>query len=426
MPQVSQTFSAFPVSVVLNGAGYGTVSFQAVGANVRISNGFARVNTSTLQAVVTVYKNFVSTGSALWNSQSGSTGAPFTGPVDLFDGERLIVEWSGGDPGATATATFTGKQIPFDSSFGETTVTGDPIVVAGDGSLVFPAIKSPNYIAGVTGWKISRDGTVDFASGTFRGDILINGSNGSYVHIYANGAQAEIDLNPPTSGTATFAPGMIRATSTGNTPLVEIIGAYQTSPVLGGAGQINLGADPILNQTAGYLLAQQVVIGDASLGSTLDIQSPSVLFGPDSTDNGRGVVSYIGSTTDSAAIGATETVVLTCPSTTYRAGRCYRVSIGGRVSVSAGPNAPIFNVKKTNTAGQTLNIVGRVGCTNTGQFAIPNNDIVFTCLNDVTAAICLTLTGTASFNAVHNANRWMAITDVTVLNPAYNDAVVLV
>lgn len=145
--------------------------------------------------------------------------------------------------------------------------------VVGGETLIRNSIQSEGYVAATTGWKISRNGDVDFAAGTFRGTIIIRGSNGSYVKIYANGAEATIEIQPPTSGTATFTPGSIRATSAANVPLVEFVGAAPLTPVPGGAGQLNLGADPVASQTAAQLLAQQVVIGDPSAGSTVQIQS---------------------------------------------------------------------------------------------------------------------------------------------------------
>jgi len=48
---------------------------------------------------------------------------------------------------------------------------GDP-VVNGD-ILVRPAIQSPDYVPGQSGWAISRDGTVEFNSGTYRGNVHI-------------------------------------------------------------------------------------------------------------------------------------------------------------------------------------------------------------------------------------------------------------
>jgi hypothetical protein len=47
----------------------------------------------------------------------------------------------------------------------------DPIV--GGNTLIRDAIKSPNYVAGVSGWSINRDGTAEFNSVTVRGDLIL-------------------------------------------------------------------------------------------------------------------------------------------------------------------------------------------------------------------------------------------------------------
>ncbi|MGH3570872.1 MAG: hypothetical protein ACRDUW_03435 [Pseudonocardiaceae bacterium] len=39
--------------------------------------------------------------------------------------------------------------------------------------LVIPAIQSVNYVPGMAGWTINRDGTAEFASGTFRGAVVV-------------------------------------------------------------------------------------------------------------------------------------------------------------------------------------------------------------------------------------------------------------
>lgn len=50
---------------------------------------------------------------------------------------------------------------------------GNPVV--GGNKLIRPAIQSPNYVPGVSGWTINRDGTAEFNDVTVRGDIVITG-----------------------------------------------------------------------------------------------------------------------------------------------------------------------------------------------------------------------------------------------------------
>lgn len=56
-------------------------------------------------------------------------------------------------------------------------------ITGGQGALIRPAIKSPNYVPGVQGWTINRDGTAEFASGQFRGAVLIGQSPSPRIFI---------------------------------------------------------------------------------------------------------------------------------------------------------------------------------------------------------------------------------------------------
>lgn len=52
-------------------------------------------------------------------------------------------------------------------------------IVGGGGSLVYPSIHSPNFVAGVTGWSINKDGTAQFFGLTITGGVIkITGSTG--------------------------------------------------------------------------------------------------------------------------------------------------------------------------------------------------------------------------------------------------------
>ena len=46
---------------------------------------------------------------------------------------------------------------------------GNPVV--GGTVLERAAIRSPDFVTGVSGWTINQDGTVEFNSGVFRGTI---------------------------------------------------------------------------------------------------------------------------------------------------------------------------------------------------------------------------------------------------------------
>lgn len=59
-------------------------------------------------------------------------------------------------------------------------------ITGGQGALDIPQIKSPNYVAGVSGWIISRDGSAEFNNltirGVFRGTNFLINSNGAFFY----------------------------------------------------------------------------------------------------------------------------------------------------------------------------------------------------------------------------------------------------
>lgn len=54
------------------------------------------------------------------------------------------------------------------------------------GSIVLriPAIRSPNYVAGTSGWTINQDGTAEFNAGTFRASIEVGPNPGAHFIVY--------------------------------------------------------------------------------------------------------------------------------------------------------------------------------------------------------------------------------------------------
>jgi hypothetical protein len=62
---------------------------------------------------------------------------------------------------------------------------GDPVV--GGVDLRRAAIRSPNYVAGSTGWTINQDGSVEFNNGTFRGVVTASTFQGSNFVINQSG-----------------------------------------------------------------------------------------------------------------------------------------------------------------------------------------------------------------------------------------------
>ncbi len=105
-----------------------------------------------------------------YTGASASSGK--VGGAPYYPGQQLWAVWKGGDVGATATLQAYGQQgsrsDPFEPGpFGEG--FANP-VVAGT-ALVIPAINSPNFVAGSTGWTINQDGTAEFNAAVIRGEL---------------------------------------------------------------------------------------------------------------------------------------------------------------------------------------------------------------------------------------------------------------
>lgn len=53
-------------------------------------------------------------------------------------------------------------------------------IAGGNGTLVRNWIQSANFVAGTTGWRISKDGSAEFNNGTFRGSIEVGPLTGQH------------------------------------------------------------------------------------------------------------------------------------------------------------------------------------------------------------------------------------------------------
>jgi len=91
-------------------------------------------------------------------------------------------------------------------------------ITGGQGALVRPAIKSPNFVSGVSGWSIDRDGSAEFTDLTIDGSttsqIKIEFTDGSSVRIYAGayaalGDGAWIEFTPADVAGITWEPGVM-------------------------------------------------------------------------------------------------------------------------------------------------------------------------------------------------------------------------
>jgi hypothetical protein len=160
---------------------------------------------------------------------------------------------------------------------------GDP-VVAGT-TLIRAAIRSPDYIPGVSGWTINRDGTAEFNDVTVRGELIVTDPDGSYVRIFDEnpGSGALIQLNPADVPGHTVDPATIIALSSESAPPPEFVILQISGPDIDSSA-----SNPYINWVTdttgvGYLefrgdysdFSNRVVIGEGLAGgpATLDMLS---------------------------------------------------------------------------------------------------------------------------------------------------------
>lgn len=143
---------------------------------------------------------------------------------------------------------------------------GNPIV-GGAGSLVRQSIHSPDYVPGVSGWSINKDGTAEFNSTTIRGDLLVVGANDSRVWIHeATDGSATIELYVPSTDPLVN-PGSID----GRLPFPDLPELRISGPSYGNTlplnhASIGLRNNNTVDQSVIDIRADQLTIGESTTG----------------------------------------------------------------------------------------------------------------------------------------------------------------
>lgn len=345
-------------------------------------------------------------------------------------------------------------------------------VVAGT-VLMRSAIQSPNYVAGTSGWTINQDGSVEFNNGTIRGTLIvgtttittvgvsgitvagpnqtmtINDSTGfSVARTSPDGRLARLDISN-TTGDASLARISLKPISPSDLGFTVNSGFLQAFVSNTGTEQVTLqmisptfsgkanAALQVVGQSSGsgtddsviFLQAQttQVTVnlgvsGNATVTGTIRV-------GPNNQEIGQGVIAGAHSLTNSAAVGATETVILTANSGTFRAGHTYRCVVYGEVTTSVVGlgNNPTLRIRKTDAAGQQI-AQSRFYCpvVSTG-FPGAFEALFDVSGSDVTATMVVTIIGAAGYNGLQAASgtngRGFYIEDLgSAANPALSNA----
>lgn len=266
-------------------------------------------------------------------------------------------------------------------------------IIGGSSTLIREAIKSPDYVAGVSGWTINKDGTAEFNDVSVRGSLRVTApANGSYILIDASDTEAFIELQPPDDLSEGIFPGNVTANR--NIGLDE--------------GYVEINSPVFASQAASFI--QWIASTSLDTGirvqaraflemyaDTATIQIPSVLTNAlfktlaGVEMYGRGWVGcFAESTSNSASIATTETVVLTSNSFDFEANRAYKVVSNCRYGAGGTANQPLARFRKTNLAGAII--------VDSGRFNMPASNTIngyiegiFITSSAVTAALAMTL-----------------------------------
>jgi hypothetical protein len=200
-------------------------------------------------------------------------------------------------------------------------------IAGGQGSLVRNWLQSANFVTGVSGWQIRKDGNVEFNNGTFRGSItsgdpagqhiVINNSvTGDAVDVYDASNQLIYSIDNTGAATSFYRGGgisqnTIARISGGSLLFDRIAGAghqatYQFIPDVGGAGQSNDVHMQVPSSGTGGTLIVDFLSGafnntnGPTILSTERGVSGSLVQSDQSRTNNLFHMAYYGGTTDAA------------------------------------------------------------------------------------------------------------------------------
>lgn len=246
----------------------------------------------------------------------------------------------------------------------------NPVVNAA-GTLIRTLMKSANFVTGLAGWQITKLGDAEFNQGLFRGSLLVGPASPAPRFVVGAAIPAPLLALAPN---ATFdfvllfyhnatdfyweAMGTFFAVRTffrGNYDTVNGVFVWervlQAAP---GTQDVRFGS-AAFNPFNTSVQFQKADVAFMSGTGSLSINTENFTF--DGVMAPRGLRASVDSVANSAAIGIGETTVLTLPATAYFANRAYAFEWrGGMQATAAG--AMGVRVRKTNPAGQQLNVFG--------------------------------------------------------------------
>lgn len=267
----------------------------------------------------------------------------------------------------------------------------DDPVVAGQ-TLVRTGIQSADYVAGVSGWAIFRNGNVEFGNGTFRGSfsagggavtlnstgLVIQGLDGVgatlryFISTNAgffgrrvpdDGAYTAMQINSNAQGGPSLFQRPPEPTANGYTWAAssQITSEYVANPSIsvGDHGLLRIKSPQVTGKSSSYF-EMHGQSGASNLNdSSMQLYMRRLTKGD--LDMGGGIIASVSTDTSSPGIGTTETGVLTA--TTQQnmlPDTVYEIKVFGNMLVSVAGNNPSIRIRKTSTAGQQIAFARKV------------------------------------------------------------------
>jgi hypothetical protein len=345
----------------------------------------------------------------------------------------------------------------------------NPIV--GGTTLIRPAIHSPNFVTGVSGWSINKDGSAEFSDLTVRGDgngdtVIIGPITGPQVVIGSSPSAGYIQFptnRPIENDIATILAGVLNPGAANEAASLQIKGPSVDGATARSSIQVNSQNNDgssetniaLVVDTSGMTLDKNIlrltdprvqiipsVSGSSALlidaltghtGYLLRLRLNGVdMFTVDplgntsisGIDQGRGPRSSVQITSNVTGIAAgTETVLMTVPSMTYVNGRAYRIHLNGLHQSTTASTYFLYRIRKgsATTTGTiyveqsrvpTLPTASTNGVVNMSYVLVNNSGA------DITTALTWTGTpaaGTGVFATLTNNRAYATVEDIGVV-----------
>lgn len=155
-------------------------------------------------------------------------------------------------------------------------------VINAAGTLIRNAMKSINYVLGVAGWQISKNGNAEFNNGSFRGVIVVSGPNGAQISIDTTINNPQINFLSPDHTNNAFinvTSGNPAGTLPGAADLGLNSGVYTPVDAIPRRGRLYFADSQDITELAIIKSATQ-----ANLGGWIQLRSDSGWFGYKDSD----------------------------------------------------------------------------------------------------------------------------------------------